>query len=177
MANYTVSNVTANKTLAVVFSTSTSILLGLKSQSDEGKCSIRYKIDSGSWTTISSPTYAGTTISVPAGSELTVEAININSAKKFKNWVGMMGSQPIAFNNNPQTINSATVERLQGIDLELEDNTFTITTTKNPSNGGTISPENPTVPYGGSQTFQVTPASGYRIESVTLDGTPIEPDS
>jgi hypothetical protein len=48
-------------------------------------------------------------------------------------------------------------------------NTFTIHSSAGA--GGTISPSgNVSVPYGGSQTFTITPASGYAISAVLVDG-------
>ncbi len=50
--------------------------------------------------------------------------------------------------------------------------TFTITPTAGPN--GSISPATAqTVNYGGSQTFNITPATGYSVASVTVDGTSI----
>ncbi|WP_148277650.1 InlB B-repeat-containing protein [Methanoregula formicica] len=50
----------------------------------------------------------------------------------------------------------------------------TLTVTASAGTGGSISPagEN-TVPYGGSLTFTVTPAAGYEIEDVKVDGSSI----
>jgi hypothetical protein len=47
-------------------------------------------------------------------------------------------------------------------------NTYTITTTPGPN--GTITPANPVVNYGASQTFSITPNTGYHIGNVTVDG-------
>ncbi len=50
-------------------------------------------------------------------------------------------------------------------------NTFTITPSVASSNSGTISPAGPvTVNYGASQTFTITPATGYHIADVQVDG-------
>ncbi|HEY6872048.1 MAG TPA: IPT/TIG domain-containing protein [Geobacteraceae bacterium] len=47
-------------------------------------------------------------------------------------------------------------------------NTYTITATA--GSGGTITPSSATVNYGGSQTFTITPNTGYSIAGVTVDG-------
>ena len=38
---------------------------------------------------------------------------------------------------------------------------------------GTISPASASVPYGGSSTFTITPAAGYRVANVTVDGASV----
>ncbi len=40
----------------------------------------------------------------------------------------------------------------------------------NSGTNGTISPENPQVGHGDNQTFTITPANGYKIEQVLIDG-------
>lgn len=47
--------------------------------------------------------------------------------------------------------------------------TYTITATA--GDGGTITPASAEVAYGGSQTFTITPSSGYFVGTVTVDGT------
>ena len=50
--------------------------------------------------------------------------------------------------------------------------TFTITASAGP--GGTISPTgSTTVTYGASQAYAITPANGYTISTVTVDGSPV----
>jgi len=54
--------------------------------------------------------------------------------------------------------------------------TYTITATAGP--GGKIEPSGTvTVPYGGSQTFTITPNLGYEIEDVLVDGDSVGPVS
>ncbi len=48
--------------------------------------------------------------------------------------------------------------------------TYTITVTQGAN--GVISPDTSTVDYGGSQTFTITPNTGYSIASLTVDGSP-----
>jgi hypothetical protein len=47
-------------------------------------------------------------------------------------------------------------------------NTFTITATA--GSNGTISPSSATVNFGGSQTFTITPATGYHVADIVIDG-------
>lgn len=49
-------------------------------------------------------------------------------------------------------------------------NTYTITTTITGGSGGTITPSSPTVDYGGSQTFNISADSCYRLTDVKVDG-------
>ena len=50
-------------------------------------------------------------------------------------------------------------------------NTYTLTVTQ--SNNGVISPGTTTVNYGASQTFTITPNTGYSIASLTIDGSTV----
>ena len=50
-------------------------------------------------------------------------------------------------------------------------NTYTITVTQGAN--GVIAPGTTTVNYGGSQTFTITPNTGYYIASLTVDGSPV----
>ena len=68
------------------------------------------------------------------------------------------------------TFNNVTADHT--ISATFATNTFTITTTT--GTGGTISPSpSATVNYGGSQTFTITPAAGYAIATLTVDGVAI----
>ncbi len=49
-------------------------------------------------------------------------------------------------------------------------NTNTITTSVVTSGTGTISPVNPSVNYGASQSFTITPTTGYQVADVLVDG-------
>lgn len=49
---------------------------------------------------------------------------------------------------------------------------YTLTATVT-GTGGTISPESATVLHGVSQTFTITPATGYSIASVIVDNLPV----
>ncbi|MBT0664885.1 hypothetical protein KI809_11290 [Geobacter pelophilus] len=50
-------------------------------------------------------------------------------------------------------------------------NTYTITTS--PGSNGTITPVSPTVDYNSSPTFTITPALGYHVKTLTVDGAPL----
>ncbi|WP_460594453.1 CARDB domain-containing protein [Geomonas sp. Red276] len=50
-------------------------------------------------------------------------------------------------------------------------NTYTITATAGP--GGSITPASATVNYGGSQTFTITPSTGYVLTNLYVDGQPV----
>ncbi len=50
---------------------------------------------------------------------------------------------------------------------------FTLTVTQNVN--GDISPETTNVNYGASQTFSITPNTGYSIASLTVDGSSVQP--
>ena len=52
---------------------------------------------------------------------------------------------------------------------------FTLTVTQNVN--GDISPETTNVNYGTSQTFSITPNTGYSIASLTVDGSSVQPTS
>jgi predicted small lipoprotein YifL len=52
-------------------------------------------------------------------------------------------------------------------------NTFTITTSVATSGTGTVTPVNPSVNYGASQTLTFLPATGYHVSAVTVDSTPL----
>lgn len=63
-----------------------------------------------------------------------------------------------------------TVTSTHIISVSSDTNTYPITSSA--GSGGTISPSGTTyVNYGGSQTFTITPNSGYSISQVTVDGT------
>ena len=171
-ANYTISNVTANHTLAVTFKATWDVTLTWPS-SNSHITTVEYRMGtSGNWITAT----RGQSVSVSPGNmqiRVTPETgYNFSSAS----WVYEESGE--GSSTTPvDGIATVTIDGDMTITLSTAIKTYTITTTKSPNNGGTISPENPTVNHGASQTFQITPASGYHIQSVTLDGTPIQPDS
>ena len=55
---------------------------------------------------------------------------------------------------------------------EEKNNTYNITTSI--TGNGSITPKNPTVNYGGNQTFQIIPEKNYHIVNVLIDGTSVD---
>ncbi|MGD1045732.1 MAG: RHS repeat-associated core domain-containing protein, partial [Bacteroidota bacterium] len=53
--------------------------------------------------------------------------------------------------------------------------TYSISTTSNPSNGGTITPGDTTVNYGDSLRFSIKPSTGYSIKNIITDGGTLLP--
>jgi uncharacterized repeat protein (TIGR02543 family) len=82
----------------------------------------------------------------------------------FVNWTGTGGF--VTTTANPLTVTNVTAS--QNITANFAIDTFAITTT--PGSGGTITPVNPTVNYGDSPTFTISPDTGYIIEDVVVDG-------
>ena len=68
--------------------------------------------------------------------------------------------------DNPRTDSNVTANL--SVTANFAINTYTLTVTQ--GDHGTISPGTTTVNYGDSQTFNITPDSGYQIVSVTVDG-------
>ena len=77
------------------------------------------------------------------------------------------GSVPIATSH---TFSNVTGDHT--IAVEFTVNTYTITATASP--GGSITPQGAiSVPHGASQSFTITPSSGFEVSSVTVDGSAI----
>lgn len=176
MANYTVSNIQANHSIVAEFDNTVTLNIGFATGM-AGHAKIKYKINNGSWTTITSNTSG---ITVTSSDSLTLEAIDIDTGYTFRAW---QFQAPGAGSNwqgstNPYTENDF-IDAGDFVNISLLMNTVTTyTVTPSAGTGGTISPSTPqTVNAGGSVTFQVTPNSGYRIKSVKLDGSPMSPDS
>lgn len=167
--SYTFSNVTGNHTISAEFTTMTqTVTIGFKS-SASGNASIRYKIGSGSWTTITTTT---SNISVTSGQTITVEAISIASTKKFYRWeLNYEGAGESDYSTeNPHT---ETVTEDMTIYLDLQ-NKPQYTITASAGTGGTITPNgNVTVLEDDSQTFQIQANTGYVISQILVDGSPI----
>ena len=74
-----------------------------------------------------------------------------------------------AGNTSPDTIKNVTANRT--ITVKYKINTYTVTSSVSGGNG-TIAPLGATtVNYGGSQTYTMTPNTGYHIDSVFVDGS------
>ena len=131
-----------------------------------------------------SPTLASYTLSVSSGSNGTI------------NPVGNMSVASGSFQFFTLTPNTGYTPHLQvdGVEVVLDSNNsyrlssittnHTVTASFIPlvfninvstaNNYGTISPSgNVSVPYGGSQTFTITPNSGFFVSQVLVDGVPI----
>jgi len=174
---YTFSNVSGNHTITGAFKAMTAVYtLGLDNANFVGKVKLRYKIGSDSWTNITSPTVQGTSVTIPAnriGETLTVEAYDIVTGWKFKGvqmWNG--GSQGPYSTDNPLSVTTVSGASVN-LDYELEQKTaYTITASA--GTHGSISPSGSVTVYeGDSQTFTVTADSGYEIDSILVDGSPI----
>ena len=94
----------------------------------------------------------------------------------FKEWrIGPVGEDPVTRTENPIEVN-LTAEKPDWQATAVFVRTYTITATAGP--GGKIEPSGTvTVPYGGSQTFTITPDLGYEIEDVLVDGDSVGRDS
>ena len=120
---------------------------------------------------------SGTVISSPAGincgsdcSELFDTGTTVTltaSANSNSTFEGFTGSGCSGSGSCVLTINSG-----KTVTATFNIKTFTITTIA--SSGGNISPSgNVVVNYGSNQTFSITPASGYKIFDVKVDGASI----
>ena len=92
---------------------------------------------------------------------------NASSGYTFSNWAGN-GSGSYSGSGNPATVtmNGPITETASFTSIPVN---YTITASA--GTGGTISPSGSvSVISGGSQTFTITPNSGYQVSSVTVDG-------
>lgn len=185
MVNYTVSNIQANHSIVAEFGQLELIISAHNNA--VGKVTARYKIGSGSWQTISSVSTSGTSITVPVNSAVTIEA-NANTGYRWAaNANVFVVELPESGTDENVPTTSATTSFQDVVDHMVEDMEYIIqaptsvpqyTITPSAGSGGTITPNTPqTVYQGDSVTFQVTPNTGYRIKSVKLDGSPMQPDS
>jgi hypothetical protein len=69
------------------------------------------------------------------------------------------------------TYTFSNVQTTHTISATFATNTYTITVTQ--GSYGTISPGTTSVNYGGSQTFSITPNTGYSVASVVVDGSSV----
>jgi len=143
VSSYTFSNVTSTHTIAAYFS-----------------------LYSYTISTSSSPSAGGTTSgggSKTYGSSVTVSA-TANTGYTFTNWTE---SGTVVSTSSSYTFTCTGAKTLVA-NFTLK--TYTITSSA--GTGGSISPSgSTTVSYGGSQTYTITPSTGYNISSVTVDGT------
>jgi hypothetical protein len=110
---------------------------------------------------------SGTNIWVNEG-ELSVSA-GSNAGYAFTTWAAS-GHITVASTTSPTTI--ATINGTGTLTANFELIAFTITASANAN--GNISPSGSVgVSYGGSQSFIITPNSGYHIDSVLVDNVPV----
>lgn len=168
--SYTFSNVTGNHTISAEFSNMTTTVQIVARGTAYGQ--VRYKINSGSWTTISNLSTA-TSITVNVNDSITVEATNFTSGYRFKQWeiTDLATQDSSTSTNNPYTETGISTNLLIEVLFEAIPS-YTITATA--GTGGTITPSGTvTVQEGGSQTFQITANTGYVISQILVDGSPI----
>jgi len=144
--SYTFSNVIAGHTITAAFS--------VKKYAINASAGIGGSISPSGSTSINHGANQSFTITPSAGysiADVTVDGVS----------QGIISSY--AFNN---------VTTNHTISAAFKTNSFTIGSSASP--GGTISPPgNVAVPYGASQTFTITPDSGYAILDVSIDGSSI----
>ena len=88
-----------------------------------------------------------------------------NAGNAFSYWSSNTTS--ITFDNANLASATATISGPGTITAAFAINTYTITVTQ--TGNGQIAPGTTTVNYGGSQSFTITPSSGYCIASITAD--------
>jgi hypothetical protein len=144
VSSYTFTNVTANHTIDASFTTNPTYTLSIT------------KAGTGSGTVTSSP--SGTTF--PAGTVVTLTATP-DASSTFAAWSGgVTGTSPTC---------TVTTSADTAVTATFTLKTYTITATA--GTGGSISPSGSiTVDYGTSQSFSITPNSGYYIADVKVDG-------
>lgn len=189
--SYTFSNVTANHTIAATFERD-NVTLTLGGRINEavfagfsGKSfAIRYKIDSGSWVNV---TFAGTTsvwedltnhqwgvkssaqttVSVPYGSVVTLEAVSSPTGYNFDSWTNPAGT----WGGQTQSI-TVTMTSSMTAYVVYEGVTYTITASK--TGNGTISPSGAVKVYRGEdKEFAITADANHHISEIRVDGSPI----
>jgi uncharacterized repeat protein (TIGR02543 family) len=147
-ASFTFSNVTAVHTIAVSFS------------------AVNFTL-----TTASSPTAGGGVTLNPAGGSYasgTVVTLTPTPSVGY-NFTGWSGD--LSGSTSPSSI---TMNSNKNVTANFSILTFAISASA--STGGSISPAGVTnVTYGNNQLYTFTPASGYLVTSVVVDGTPIIP--
>ncbi len=147
VSSYTFSSVTANHTITASFSVNTYTLAASASPSAGGTVSAP-----------SSATYnTATNISATA-----------NTGYSFNNWTVISGSA--TFGNSTSASTTVTLTANSTIQANFTINTYTITSSAGAN--GSINPNGSTqVNYGASQTYTITPNTGYLIATVLVDGT------
>lgn len=168
---YTFQNVTEGHTISAEFDNMVTINLRVTS-ADVGNCKLRYKVGSAStWTEITSPTTAGTDVTVPVQGSITVECYDISTGKVFDK-LNILTSSGVSrdVTDNPHTESSIIYNMQFTFTLKTASHTIVASA----GTGGSISPSgNVSVEHGASQTFTITANSGYIIKQILVDGSPI----
>ena len=188
---YTFSNVTANHTISATFERDNvaltlggritdAVFAGFSGQN----FAIRYKIDSGSWTTV---TFAGTTdvwedltnhqwgvksstqttVSVPYGSTVTLETVSSPTGYDFDSWTNPAGT----WGGQTSSI-TVTMTADMTAYVVYQGETYTITASE--TGDGSITPSGAVTVYRGEdKTFTVTADANNHILEILVDGSPI----
>ncbi len=153
VTSYAFSSVTAGHTISATFAASTSYSLAI-SKSGTGAGTITGTgINCG---TDCSESFSGAT-------SVSLTAVS-NSNSTFTGWGGACSGTA-----NPCTVN---VNSSQSVTASFALKTFTLTASA--GTNGTISPSGSvTVNYGGSQTYTITPATGFNVANVLVDGVSV----
>jgi len=145
ISSYTFSNVTANHTISATFSVKTYTITASAGAGGSISPSGSTSINHG----------ASQAYSIAPNTGYSIASVTVDGVSK-----GAISSY---------TFSSVTANHT--ISATFTINTFTISASAGA--GGAISPSGSVAaPYGGSQTFTITPAAGYTISSVLVDGIP-----
>ena len=145
VSSYTFSNVTGNHTIAATFSVKTYTLIASAGTGGSISPSGNTSLNHGSNQTFTITPNTGYSIAT-----VTVDGVSQGAVSSY-------------------TFSNVTADHT--ISATFTVNTLTISASAGA--GGAISPlGSVAVPYGGGQTFTITPASGYAISNVLVDGVP-----
>ena len=144
VSSYTFSNVTANHTISVAFTPNTYIITATAGTGGTITPSGSISVNHGANRTFSISANTGYTIT-----DVLVDGLSVGAV-------------------NTYTFSNVTANHT--ISATFTPNTYTITASA--GTGGTITPTGSVnVAHGGSQTFTITPNTGYRIADVLIDGS------
>ena len=147
VTSYSITNVTANRTIAATFAAIGSYSLVIN------------KTGTGSGTVANSPT--GSTFN--AGTTVTLTAAP-SASSTFAGWSGACSG----------TSTTATLTMNANASVTANFNLKSSTITATAGANGSISPQGTvSASYGGSQNFTISPNSGYRIADVKVDGVSV----
>ena len=195
---YTFSNVTADHTIAATFAKdpvtvhiSASISNAVRAGFENKSFTARYKINSGSWTTI---TWNGdnewadsgtgghgfywngtpTDVTVAYGDSITLEIQTVPTGYTYTKTSVISTSHPTPTDYTTTTVTLTNVTETTTMSVNYTGSTYTITTSMTGTGTGSITPAGPvTAYYGEDVTFTVTSDTGCHIQEIAVDGTPI----